>query len=77
MTKQQIQFIIDSDVEDLVSFLIEDFSINTDKAFDTVYNSKTYEKLINADTGLYIQSASYIYEYLKEEIGESGNKRSD
>lgn len=44
MTKQQIQFIIDSDVEDLVSFLIEDFSINTDKAFDTVYNSKTYEK---------------------------------
>lgn len=39
MTKQQIQFIIDSDVEDLVSFLIEDFLINMDKAFD-IYQSK-------------------------------------
>lgn len=38
---------------------------------------KPTKSLINTDTGLYIQSASYIYEYLKEEIGESGNKHSD
>ena len=39
-------------------------------AFDTIYNSRIYKKLIDTETGLYIQSPLYIYEYLKEEIGE-------
>ena len=36
-----------------------------------IYNSKTYEKLINVDNGLFIQSPLYIYEYLKKEINTS------
>lgn len=33
-----------------------------------VYNSNIYKKLLNVDTGLYLQSADYIYDYLKEEL---------
>lgn len=63
--KKQRQFIINCDVEEIVSFLQEDYGMSTIEAFDTIYNSKTYEKLINVDNGLFIQSPLYIYEYLK------------
>ena len=43
-------------------------------AFNTVYNSNIYKKLIDTETGLYIESPLYIYEYLKEEINESKQK---
>ena len=70
-TKKQRQFIINCDVEEIVSFLQEDYGMSTIEAFDTIYNSKTYEKLINVDNGLFIQSLLYIYEYLKKEINTS------
>ena len=38
------------------------------EAFDRVYNSRVYEKLMDARTGLYLQSAEYIYDYLCEEL---------
>lgn len=68
MKKEQIQFIIDSDVEELVSYLMEDERLTMIEAFEKVYNSQIYAKLIDLKTGLYIQSPAYIYEYLKEEL---------
>lgn len=67
----EIEFIINCDVEKIVSLLQEDYGMTILDAFDTIYNSKIYKKLIDTETGLYIQSPLYIYEYLKEEIGES------
>ena len=66
----KIEFIINCDVEKIVSLLEEDYGMNILDAFDTIYNSKIYKKLTDTETGLYIQSPLYIYEYLKEEIGE-------
>lgn len=66
----EIEFIINCDVEKIVSLLQEDYCMTILDAFDTIYNSRIYKKLIDTETGLYIQSPLYIYEYLKEEIGE-------
>lgn len=33
-----------------------------------LYNSATYEKLINPTTGLYFQSSKYVYSFLKKEM---------
>ena len=74
LEKKQINFIIDCDVEEIVSLLQEDYGMKILDAFNTVYNSNIYKKLIDTDTGLYIQSPLYIYEYLKEEINESKQK---
>lgn len=71
LEKKQINFIIDCDVEEIVSLLQEDYGMKILDAFNTVYNSNIYKKLIDTETGLYIQSPLYIYEYLKEEINES------
>lgn len=74
LEKKQINFIIDCDVEEIVSLLQEDYGMKILDAFNTVYNSNIYKKLIDTETGLYIQSPLYIYEYLKEEINGSKQK---
>ena len=68
ITQDQLQFIINSDVEQMVSRLQSDKGMFLDDAFSRVYNSNIYKKLLNVDTGLYLQSADYIYDYLKEEL---------
>ena len=68
LNKNQLQFIIDNDVEEMVFLLQEEFSIDIISAFDYVYNSNLYQKLINTKTGLYLQSPEYQYNYLKEEL---------
>lgn len=68
--RDQRQFIINCDVEELVALLQADYHMSVIEAFDKVYNSELYSKLIDIKTGLYIQSPLYQYEYLKAELGE-------
>ena len=68
INENQLQFIINSDVEQLVSYIQSDYGASLPDAFGAVYNSKIYQKLINTDTGLYLKSPDYIYDYLKSEI---------
>ena len=73
LTNKQIQFIINCDIEELVSLLQKDYNFSIIEAFDTVYNSNLYKTLINTGNGMYIQSPLYQYEYLKKELS-SQNK---
>ncbi|WP_455101281.1 hypothetical protein [Prevotella denticola] len=68
ITKRQLDFIINSDVEELVSMLQKKCQMPLTASFDHVYNSKTYQSLLNVRTGLFLQSPEYIYPYLKEEL---------
>lgn len=68
LNKNQLQFIINCNVEDIVTFLQQDYGYSLIEAFDKVYNSQIYQKLLNTQTGLYLQSSNYIYNYLKEEL---------
>lgn len=68
ITKRQLQFIVNSDVEELVALLQADYGLSLTDAFDRVYNSQLYAKLINTRTGLYLQSPLYQYDCLKEEL---------
>lgn len=43
--------------------------ISKEEAMDIVYNSKTYELLCDLETHLYYESSAYVYELLKEELG--------
>ena len=60
--------IINSDVEEMVKYLQDDYHLSTVDAFDKIYNSTIYQKLLNTKTGLYLESPAYIYSYLKEEL---------
>lgn len=39
-----------------------------EEAMSVLYNSNTYAKLEDENTGLYYQSAVYVMEYLNEEL---------
>lgn len=68
LTNAQLQFIINSDVERMAQYLMEDKGMTIINALDVIYNSNIYQKLLDRKTGLYLYSPAYIYDYLKEEI---------
>ena len=68
LTNAQLQFIINSDVERMAQYLMEDKGMTIINALDVIYNSNIYQKLQDRKTELYLYSPAYIYNYLKEEL---------
>lgn len=67
MTGQQ-QYLVESIIGDLVVFLVEDKNLELPMAFSVVYNSEFYNKLLDTETGLYLEGSAYNYELLKNEL---------
>ncbi|MDR0940570.1 MAG: hypothetical protein LBN29_14690 [Mediterranea sp.] len=67
MTKEQ-RFLIQNRVQRLIRFVIQDLEVPILEAFDIVYNSQLYERLVDLETGMYYQSAVHLYSYLKREL---------
>ncbi len=62
------EMLIEYIIQDIVAFIVEDKNIEFDEAMNVFYNSKTFEKLQDIETGLYLESSAYIYEILKDEV---------
>ena len=68
MTKEQQQeFLIAYTVDRLTEYIVEDQQLPIASALHLVYESDTYQKLIQTENGLYEQSPSYVYELLTKE----------
>ena len=63
MTKEQT-FIIDTLLAELVQLIMEYQKVDMQTALDSLYNSSLYEKIMDIETGLYLQSADYNYELI-------------
>ena len=63
----KIKFLTDQNVQEIIAFIVEDNKIEYDEALDLFYKSQTFEKLSDCETGLYRESAAYIYELFKTE----------
>jgi hypothetical protein len=63
-------FMIEELVKDLVLKLIEEQKMSMSAALDAVYNSDTYEKVLDLETGLFAQSTAYVYAILLRELKE-------
>ena len=62
--EQLIEYI----VQDIVDMFSSDQDIEYDEAMNKFYNSKVFEKLQDKETGLYMESSSYVYDLFKDEI---------
>lgn len=62
------QFMIECLTESVIQMLMEDYGYDIAAAMDILYRSNTYRKLENERTGLYYQSAVYLYDMLKQEL---------
>lgn len=64
----KVKFLTDLNIQEIVSFIVEDSKIEYDEALDLFYKSETFKKLADEQTGLYRESAAYIYSLFKSEI---------
>ena len=62
------KFLVECMIDDIARYLIEGSGMSILEALDIVYNSELYEKLVDLETGLFYQSPTYCYEYLKHEM---------
>ena len=70
IAQNQKEFLINRIVDKLTEFLVIDLSIDLTDALKVVYNSKVYQQLQDSEGDLFVQSPSYIYELLKQEMAE-------
>lgn len=68
MTEAEITYMKTFVTKQLILLLMEKENISMQEAVDTLYNSETFQKLSNTDTGLYFQSPRYVFDYLNEEL---------
>jgi len=62
------QFMIGYICREVTLMLMNDYGWDILTALDVLYNSETYSKLENPDTGMYLESPVYVYDMLSEEI---------
>ncbi len=68
ISQNQKEFLINRIVDKLTEFLIIDSDIGLADALKVIYNSKVFQKLQDSEGDLYVQSPSYIFELLEQEI---------
>ena len=68
MTTSDFNYMKEALTSDLAELLTKDFGLSIIESLDTLYNSETYAKLSDPNTGLYFQSAQYVYSFLKTEL---------
>ena len=64
MSSEQKQ-LIEFSIQDLVREIVERESRSPEEAMDVLYHSPFFTKLTNPDTGLYRESAEYLYHCYK------------
>lgn len=69
MTTEKIfQFLLEAISTDIIGWLIRDNGLSLREAISTWYNSETFEKVSDPQTGMYIESPAYNYNFLKREL---------
>jgi hypothetical protein len=64
-----VEYLQSSVLRGLVEILMQEKNLDSQEALLQIQDSKTFKNLMDAQTGLYRESAAYVYEYLKEELG--------
>ena len=54
--------------QDIVAFLVDDRGMDYAEAMRLFYTSETYEKILDEETGLYLEGSAYLYDIFKTEL---------
>lgn len=63
-----IKFQVECLTTELAMMLMEEYGWEMGKSLDELYSSQTYSRLCDPDSGLYYESAVYVFSFLKNEI---------
>ncbi|MCQ2270210.1 MAG: hypothetical protein MJZ52_03150 [Bacteroidales bacterium] len=68
VTQKDFDFMKLCMTRELVILLMEEKGYTMQQALEILYNSWTYEKLSNPESGLFFQSPRYVFSFLENEI---------
>ena len=68
LSEGQVKMMQEDMYAELIQILMEEYGYSLEKAMDTLYNSDTFARLQDANTGLYYQSPGYVYSFLNSEL---------
>lgn len=68
LNPEQITILQEDLSAELVEILMEEWHYSMQQALGVLYNSDTFALIQDKDTGLYYQSAGYVYTFLEEEL---------
>lgn len=60
--------LVEYSIQDIVDMISTDQNIEYDEAMNKFYNSEVFEKLLDKETGLYLESPEYVYGLFKDEM---------
>lgn len=60
--------LIEYNIQDIIEYIVNDLHIEYDEAMKIFYNSQTFDKLSDTETGLYLESSAYVYGIFQDEI---------
>lgn len=63
----KIEMLIECQIQDIIEYITEDFRIEFDEAMRIFYASQTFDKLVDSETGLYLESSAYVYQIFLDE----------
>ena len=75
LTDEQKEIMKEDMTEELITMLMASRHYSMNEAMDVLYNSDTFSRLEDENTGLYYQSPGYVYSYLNQEL-TTGDYRS-
>ncbi len=56
---------------DYIRYLVEDTGMTMEQAMKRFYLSETFKKLVDPETGLYLEGSSYVYEMFKNSLNDN------
>lgn len=59
--------LMEYNTQNIIEFIMSDLNIDYDEAMKLFYSSETFEKLYQIETGLYLESAAYVYGIFQDE----------
>lgn len=65
MTKQEQ--LMEYNIQDIIEYIVKDLQIEYDKAMQFFYGSQTFDRLLDIETGLYLESSAYVYGLFQDE----------
>ena len=68
LTDEQKEIMKEDMTEELITMLMASRHYSMNEAMDVLYNSDTFSRLEDDNTGLYYQSPGYVYSYLNQEL---------
>ena len=60
--------LLEYSIQDVIDMISTDQNIEYDEAMNKFYNSEVFEKLMDKETGLYLESPAYVYDLFKDEM---------